>query len=219
MQYFPLKINSSSGYKISKKKKCSKLLTGSSPKTPMLVWSPIFIYDLLYLSNKSICLPVSPSLIEKPHLFFRPQTILLTVSHILTCNSFPLHSDNFLPRFPLLLKHLFTSANIFTFGFPWWLNAEEPTCNAGDMRDTGLIPGSERSLGEGVATHTSILAWRIPWTEEPGRLQSMESQRVRHDWAINTHFCYLFLLINFKPHQFHFLQNPSGIQTPNPWYA
>ena len=41
-------------------------------------------------------------------------------------------------------------------------------------------------IGEEVATHSSILAWRIPWTEEPGRLQSMESQRVGHDWATNT---------------------------------
>ena len=36
-------------------------------------------------------------------------------------------------------------------------------------------------LEQGMATHSSILAWRIPWTEEPGRLQSIESQRVRHD--------------------------------------
>ena len=36
-------------------------------------------------------------------------------------------------------------------------------------------------IGEGMATHSSILAWKIPWTEEPGRLQSMGSQRVRHD--------------------------------------
>ena len=44
----------------------------------------------------------------------------------------------------------------------------------------------EDSLEEGMATHSSILAWRIPWTEEPGELQSMELQRVRHDqsnWA------------------------------------
>ena len=38
-------------------------------------------------------------------------------------------------------------------------------------------------LEKDVATHSSILAWRIPWTEEPGRLQSMESQRVGHDWV------------------------------------
>ena len=36
-------------------------------------------------------------------------------------------------------------------------------------------------LGKGMATHSSILAWRIPWTEEPDRLQSMKSQRVKHD--------------------------------------
>ena len=41
----------------------------------------------------------------------------------------------------------------------------------------------EDSLEKGMATHSSILAWKIPWTEEPGGLQSMGSQRVRHEWA------------------------------------
>ena len=41
----------------------------------------------------------------------------------------------------------------------------------------------EDPLEKGMATHCSILAWRIPWTEEPGRLQTMESQRVGHNWA------------------------------------
>ena len=41
-------------------------------------------------------------------------------------------------------------------------------------------------LEKGMPTHSSILAWRIPWTEEPGRLQSMGLQRVRHDWVTNT---------------------------------
>ena len=45
----------------------------------------------------------------------------------------------------------------------------------------GWILGQEDPLEEGMATHSGILAWRIPWTEEPGGLQSMESQRVRHD--------------------------------------
>ena len=39
-----------------------------------------------------------------------------------------------------------------------------------------------------MATHSSILAWRIPWTEKPGRLQSMGSQRVGHDWVTSLHF-------------------------------
>ena len=41
--------------------------------------------------------------------------------------------------------------------------------------------GQEVSLGKGMAMHSSILAWRTPWTEEPGGLQSMGSQRVQHD--------------------------------------
>ena len=41
--------------------------------------------------------------------------------------------------------------------------------------------GQEDPLEKGMATHSSILAWRIPWTEEPGRLQSMGSQRIGHD--------------------------------------
>ena len=47
--------------------------------------------------------------------------------------------------------------------------------------DVGLIPGSGRSPEEEMATHSSILAWGIPWTEEPGGLWSMRSQRVRRD--------------------------------------
>ena len=53
--------------------------------------------------------------------------------------------------------------------------------NAEDIRDMGSIPGSGRSLKEGMATHSSILAWRIPWTEEPGGLRSVGLQRVGHD--------------------------------------
>ena len=45
----------------------------------------------------------------------------------------------------------------------------------------------EDPLEKGMATHSSILAWRIPWTEEPGRLQSVGSRRVRHDWATSFH--------------------------------
>ena len=46
--------------------------------------------------------------------------------------------------------------------------------------------GQEDPLKKEMATHSSILAWRIPWTEEPGGLQSKRSQRAGHDWAANT---------------------------------
>ena len=53
--------------------------------------------------------------------------------------------------------------------------------NVGGIRDVGLIPGSGKSPRRENAILSSILAWRIPWTEEPGRLQSMGLQRVGHD--------------------------------------
>ena len=55
------------------------------------------------------------------------------------------------------------------------------SANAGALREAGSILGQEDPLEEEMATHSSILAYRIPWTEEPGGLQSIGSQRVRHD--------------------------------------
>ena len=57
-------------------------------------------------------------------------------------------------------------------------DGKEPACN---VRDLDSIPGLGRSLEKGMATHSSILAWRIPWTEEPGRLQSMGLHKVLHN--------------------------------------
>ena len=64
----------------------------------------------------------------------------------------------------------------------WWMASQvtlavkNPPISAGDMGDTGLTPGSGRSPEEVVAAQSSILAWRIPWTEEPGGLYSIGSQ-------------------------------------------
>ena len=63
-------------------------------------------------------------------------------------------------------------------GFPNGLDGKEFACNAGDLR---LIPGSRRFPRERNENHSSILAWRIPWTKESGRLQSMGSQRIGRD--------------------------------------
>ena len=55
-----------------------------------------------------------------------------------------------------------------------------------EMQETWVQSlGQEEPLEEGMATHSSILAWKIPWTEEPGGLQYIASQRVRCDWEIN----------------------------------
>ena len=70
----------------------------------------------------------------------------------------------------------------FTWGlFPDGLDNKEFACNAGEL---GSVPGLGRSPGGGNATHSRILAWEIPWTEEPGGLQSMGLQRVGHDLVI-----------------------------------
>ena len=64
-------------------------------------------------------------------------------------------------------------------GFPGGALVENLSANGGDSGDAGLIPGLGRSPGGGMATHSNILAWRIPWTEECGRLQSIGSHRVK----------------------------------------
>ena len=56
-------------------------------------------------------------------------------------------------------------------------DCKESACNAGDQIQS---LGQKDALEKGMAIQSSILAWRIPWTEDPGRLQSMESQKVRH---------------------------------------
>ena len=63
----------------------------------------------------------------------------------------------------------------------WASVGKEPACNVEDARGIGSIPGLGRSPGEGHSNHSSILTRRIPWTEEPGELQTMELQRVGHD--------------------------------------
>ena len=79
----------------------------------------------------------------------------------------------------------------------------------------GFDPWVEDPLEKGMATHSNILAWRIPWTEEPGGLQSMRSQRVGHDWA-HTHNGALFINTScqvqrrkqWPPLQYSCLENP-----------
>ena len=69
--------------------------------------------------------------------------------------------------------------SLSSWGFPGGSDGKESACSTGDP---GLIVDQEDPLEKGIATHSSILAWRIPWTEEAGSLQL---QRVGHDWASN----------------------------------
>ena len=89
------------------------------------------------------------------------------------------HSEKFFTGYPLIdiypyrrfYQKAYISYSDYTF------SGKESACQCRRHK----IPGSERSLKEGMATHSSILAWRTPWTEEPDGLQSIGSQRVRHN--------------------------------------
>ena len=78
---------------------------------------------------------------------------------------------------------VFLTMTLFPLGFPGGSDSKEFACHCRRHRDTDLIPVLGRSPVEEMATHSSILAWKIPWTERPGGLQFMESERVRfaHD--------------------------------------
>ena len=69
---------------------------------------------------------------------------------------------------------------VYFGGFSGASESKESACSAGDLGPRVQPLGQEDLLEEEMATHSSILAWRIKWTEEPGGLQSMGSQRVGH---------------------------------------
>ena len=90
-----------------------------------------------------------------------------------------------------LVAHLVKNPPAMWETWVWFLSGEDP-------------------LEKGMATHSSILAWRIPWTEEPGRLQSMGSQRVRHDWVVFT-FTLSFLKTCLNNSSFKSMSQPSTL--------
>ena len=73
--------------------------------------------------------------------------------------------------------HQLPTSPVCFSGLPWWLRQykKKSACHAGDL---GSIPGLEDPLEKEMVTHFSIRAWRIPWTEEPGELLSIESHRL-----------------------------------------
>ena len=76
-------------------------------------------------------------------------------------------------------------------GFPGGSAVKNPPANAGDAGDTSSSLGLEDPLEEETAAHSSMLAWRIPWAEDTGGLQSTGLRRVRHDWARTWSACWV----------------------------
>ena len=84
------------------------------------------------------------------------------------------------------LFHLITRRALVLVGLPRWLSGKESTCQCKRLKMQVQFLGREDPLEEEMATHSSILTGEMPWTEEFGRLQSMGSQRVRHNWMLST---------------------------------
>ena len=82
--------------------------------------------------------------------------------------------------------------------FLWLSNMAQTIKNPSAMRETCVLPlGWEDSLDKEMATHSSILAWRIPWTEEPSGIGLWGRKRVEHNWVTNT-FTFQYCQIDFK---------------------
>ena len=111
---------------------------------------------------------------------------------------------------PVILRHLQCSEldmYVLASGLSQWIRGKESACIAGDM---GSIPGLGRSPGGGCGSPSSILAWRIPWTEKLGGLKSIGSQRVGHNWSdwAHMHSC--------LPVSVHSIPSAQTVSSPPP---
>ena len=111
------------------------------------------------------------------YLFLSPSTITLSS---VSMRFFSLESIYAIILFVFLW---FISLNAMLWGFPGGASGKEPACHCRRHKRCGFDLWVGKQEEEGMAIHSSILAWRIPWREEPGRLQSIGLQRVGHDWS------------------------------------
>ena len=96
------------------------------------------------------------------------------------CAHLHIHNTDSGPK----IKTFYLSLYMFFLGFPDGSAVNNPNA----MQEIWVWSlGQEDPLEKGMVTHSSVLAWEIPRTEEPGRLLSLESQRIGHDWATNTY--------------------------------
>ena len=133
-------------------------------------------------------------------MFGNFEGILSISSFFLTCHSWKRIISNYMKNYIICI----CTHTLYTQDFRGDSDGKESACNAGNPV---WIPGWEYPLDIRMAAHSRILAWRILWTEEPGGLHSMGSQRVKHDWVtktftslfiLYTHTCPILIFVFFK---------------------
>ena len=141
-------------------------------------WFPLGLTSLVSLLSKGLASLLQynswKASVFQPSAFFMVQ---LSHPHMTTGKSIALNIWTFVSE---VMSLLFNILSRLVMDLPY--NAGDPAMQKTRVRSLGR----KDPLEKGMAIHSSILAWRMSWTEEPGRPQSMGSQRVRHDWAANT---------------------------------
>ena len=132
---------------------------------------------------------VSPGFIRSPTSLNSPYPPSLFFGHTTWLEGYQFPNQGLNPHLQQWNHGVLTTGPPVNSFFPGGASGKEPA-NAGDTKDGGLIPGLGQSPGGGVATHSSILAWRIPWTEEPGSLWSI----VLQSWTRLKQLCMYALL-------------------------
>ena len=130
-----------------------------------------YITPLLTLASRALSIPLMRSLSEAIFVLFH---ILMKIWHARLLSN---QAWSLVPKLNLLWRS--------------WTQHHSPLV-------ISLSPGSGRSPGEGNGSHSSILAWRVPWTEEPCGLQSRGSQRVGHGWVTDTFLSWCLNMVNHK---------------------
>ena len=120
-----------------------------------------------------------------------------------------------LQSFVSVLTSNFSEFMLYLWASQVALVVKNPPANAGNIRDMGSIPGSERSLEKRMATLSIIFARRLSWTEEPGGPQPMRSQRVGHYWS-NITFTHVGFIYGNHSLTSHLGESEDRYQVWNP---
>ena len=164
---------------------CGFIIWGQPVSCPGTAWLVCSLF--LSVSVFLVCFSVKPARVLPPSVW---------LAHQFWMNGACVPSHHQMSQMMLQPKSSGEGTpHVRLWGFPGGARGKS-ACQCRRLRDAGSISGSGRSPAGGHGNPLSILVWRIPWTEEPGGLEFIGSQRVRHDWSdlARTHTCELWAM-------------------------